>query len=46
VKVVLELDGLKPGDYEVTPRVIFDPQHEKMISVKEVTPQRVHVHIL
>ena len=46
VKVVLELNGLKPGDYEVTPRVIFDPEQEKVISVKEVTPERVHVRIL
>ena len=45
VQVILDVNGLKPGVYELTPRVVLDAETQKKISVKDITPPRVHVRI-
>jgi YbbR domain-containing protein len=44
VKAVIQLDGLKPGIYELTPQIILGPE-DKNVTVKAVIPQRIHVRI-
>lgn len=46
IQVVLDVSGLQPGVYELTPRVVLDEDAQKRISVKDITPPRIHVRIL
>jgi YbbR domain-containing protein len=45
IQVFLDVNGLKPGVYELTPRVVLDAKAQEKITVKDVTPPRVHVRI-
>ena len=45
IQVVLDVSGLKPGIYELTPRVVLDPEAQKKVSVKDMIPPRIHVRI-
>jgi YbbR domain-containing protein len=45
IRVVLDVEGLKPGVYELTPRVVLDEEAQKRISVQDVLPPRIHVRI-
>jgi YbbR domain-containing protein len=45
IQVMLDVGGLKPGVYELTPRVVLDAGTQKKITVKDITPPRVHVRI-
>jgi len=45
VQIILDVSGLKPGVYELTPRVVLDAETQKKISVKDMTPPRIHVRI-
>lgn len=45
VQIILDVGGLKPGVYELTPRVVLDAETQKKISVKDMTPPRIHVRI-
>jgi YbbR domain-containing protein len=45
IQVVLDVGALEPGVYELTPRVVLDPQAQKKVSVKDVIPPRIHVRI-
>jgi YbbR domain-containing protein len=45
IHIALDVEGLKPGVYELTPQISFDPEIEKKVSVKDVIPERVHVRI-
>jgi YbbR domain-containing protein len=45
IQAVLELKGLNPGDYELTPDIVFaKPEHNK-ITVTDIVPDRIHVRI-
>jgi len=45
VQVVLELGGMAPGVYELTPRIVIVDSEKRSISVKSVIPERIHVRI-
>jgi len=45
VKVTLELAGLAPGVYELTPRIVIQDAETRNISVRSVIPERIHVRI-
>ena len=45
VQILLDVAGLKPGVYELTPQIVFAPEIQKKLSVKEVIPARIHVRI-
>jgi len=45
VKAFIEVEGLKPGFYELTPRIVVDGLEAKKISIKGVVPARVRVRI-
>jgi hypothetical protein len=45
IQVVLDVGALKPGIYELTPRVVLDPEAQKKISVKDIIPPRIHVRM-
>ena len=45
IRVVLDVGGLKPGVYELTPRIELDADAQKKISVKDIIPPRIHVRI-
>jgi YbbR domain-containing protein len=45
VKAVLDLEGLKPGVYELTPRIVFETKEKGIISVKSIMPARIHIRI-
>lgn len=45
IQILLDVGGLQPGLYELTPRVILDAETQKKVSVKDVIPSRVHVRI-
>ncbi len=42
---VLDLAGLTPGVYELTPRIVFDSEIKGSISVKSINPARIRVRI-
>lgn len=42
---VVDLAGLAPGVYELTPRIVFDSEIKGSISVKSINPARIHVRI-
>jgi hypothetical protein len=45
IQAVLELEGLNPGEYELTPDIVFaKPEHNK-ITITDVVPDRIHVRI-
>lgn len=45
IQAVLELQGLNPGEYELTPDIVFaKPEHNK-ITITDVVPDRIHVRI-
>ncbi len=45
IQVILDVKDLAQGVYELTPRVILNPELEKKISVKDMIPARIHVRI-
>ncbi|MCI0414335.1 hypothetical protein L0222_16280 [bacterium] len=45
IQVVLDVGALKPGVYDLTPRVVLDQEAQKKVSVKDITPPRIHVRI-
>jgi YbbR domain-containing protein len=45
-QVEIDVAGLKPGVYELTPRVVLNPEYQNTVSIKEVIPERIHVRIL
>ena len=45
VQVILDVNGLKPGVYELTPRVVLDTEAQKRVTVKDIIPPRIHVRI-
>jgi YbbR domain-containing protein len=45
IQVVIDVSGLKPGIYELTPRVVLDAEAQKKVSVKDIIPPRIHVRI-
>jgi YbbR domain-containing protein len=42
---VLDLTGLTPGVYDLTPRIVFSSDIKGSISVKSINPARIHVRI-
>jgi YbbR domain-containing protein len=42
---VLDLEGLTPGVYELTPRIEFSADTKGRVSVKSINPARIHVRI-
>ena len=46
IQIVVDVNNLQPGVYELTPRVVLDAAAQKRISVKDVIPPRIHVRIL
>jgi len=45
IQILLDIGTLRPGIYELTPRVVIDPKIQKNISVKDLIPPRIHVRI-
>lgn len=41
----LDLTGLTPGVYDLTPRIVFNSDIKGSISVKSINPARIHVRI-
>lgn len=44
-KAVLELEALKPGVYELTPRIVYEPDQKKKLTIEKVIPERIHTRI-
>lgn len=45
IQAVVELKGLNPGEYELTPDIVFaKPEHNK-ITIMDIIPDRIHVRI-
>lgn len=42
---VLDLAGLTPGVYDLTPRIVFSSDIKGSLSVKSINPGRIHVRI-
>jgi YbbR domain-containing protein len=42
---ILDLEGLTPGVYELTPRIEFPNDAQGRVSVKSINPARIHVRI-
>jgi hypothetical protein len=45
IQVLLDIERLQPGVYELTPRVVLNGEAQKKVSVKDVIPARIHVRI-
>ncbi len=45
VSVTLDLAGMAPGVYELTPKIIIQDGESRSISVRSVIPERIHVRI-
>lgn len=45
VSVSLDLAGMAPGMYELTPRIVIQDAESRNISVRSVIPERIHVRI-
>ena len=45
IQVMLDVSGLQPGVYELTPRVVLDQDAQKKVTVKDISPPRIHVRI-
>ena len=45
IQAVVELKGLNPGEYELTPDVVFAKPELNKITIMDIIPDRIHVRI-